>query len=190
MKANHFMTMMVPVLGSLCVLLAAGKTAKAQGTSQANTAGYSPVSYCELIRHPKDYDGKKVAVRATYRYGFEWQELFGVKCRDQGRTWLEFGADSASATRRALAKAPNHQGTLNATFYGTFQASKGPFGDGGYAFKFDVQSVKAVEVISKDGWAPERLSTSEQQRLCQGDEGISQSKRLGGGDSLNCAVYF
>lgn len=72
--------------------------------------------------------------------------------------------------RRALSKAPQHQGTLNATFYGTFRGTKGPYGDGGHPFRFDVKSVRAVEVVSKDGWAPERLSASEQQKHCQGDE--------------------
>jgi hypothetical protein len=141
-----------------------------QQHGDTDTASYTPVSYCELIRHPAEYDGKRVAVRATYRYGFEWQELFGLKCRDTGKTWLEFETETAATVRRALSKAPQHQGTLNATFYGTFRGTKGPYGDGGYPFRFDVKSVRAVEVVSKDGWAPERLSASEQQKLCQGDE--------------------
>jgi hypothetical protein len=170
MKTNFQSVLTVSLLASLWIAFGGGATAKAQQRGEANMAGYIPVSYCELVRHPKEYDGKNVAVRATYRYGFEWQEMFCMKCRDQGKTWLEFGTETASAVRRALGKAPRHQGTLNATFYGTFRGTKGPYGDGGYVFRFDVESVKAVEIVSKDGWAPERLSASEQQRLCQGDE--------------------
>lgn len=144
-------------------------TAEAQHNG-TNMTGYTPVSYCELVHHAKEYDGKSVAVAAAYRYGFEWQEMFCMKCRNSGKTWLEFETETASAVRRTLHKAPQHQGTLNATFYGTFRGTKGPYGDGGYAFRFDVKSVKAVEIISKNGWAPERLSESVQRKLCQGDE--------------------
>jgi hypothetical protein len=170
MKTNFRSALTVSLLASLWIAFGGGATAKAQQHGEADMAGYTPVSYCELVRHPKEYDGKNVAVRASYRYGFEWQEMFCIKCRDQGKTWLEFEAETASAVRRALGKAPRHQGTLNATFYGTFRGAKGPYGDGGYVFRFDVKSVKAVEIVSKDGWAPERLSASEQQKLCLGDE--------------------
>jgi hypothetical protein len=134
-----------------------------------DTVEYAPAKFCELILHPKEYDGQSVAVRASYRYGFEWQEIFGMRCRNEAKTWLEFDAVSP-ALRRALGKAPRHQGTINATFYGTFHGSGGRYGDGGYAFKFDATSIRSVQIISRDGWAPDRLSVEEQQRLCKGDE--------------------
>lgn len=132
-------------------------------------AEFTPVSYCDLVRHPKEHDGKQVAVWATYRYGFEWQEMYCVKCRDEGKTWLEFEEETAPAVRHALGRAPRYQGTLNATFYGTFHGTKGPYGDGAYPFRFDVKSVEAVDLVSRAGWPPQSLSASEQQRLCQGD---------------------
>jgi hypothetical protein len=167
MKTNFRSALTVTLLA--WIAFGEGTTAKGQH-GEADMAGYTPVSYCELVRYPKEYDGKIVAVRATYRYGFEWQELLCIKCRDQRKTWLEFEAEPASGVRRALGKAPRHQGTLNATFYGTFRGTKGPYGDGGYVFRFDVKFIKGVEIVSKDGWAPEHLSASEQQKLCQGDE--------------------
>jgi hypothetical protein len=169
MKMN-FRKALIVLFGSLSITFVERPVASAQKHGETDMAGYMPVSYCELIRHPKEYDGKNIAVRATYRYGFEWQEMFCMRCRDDGKTWLEFGTDTPAGVRRALGKAPRHQGTLNATFYGTFRGSKGPYGDGGYAFRFDVKAVKGVETVSKDGWAPERLSASEQQKLCQGEQ--------------------
>jgi hypothetical protein len=170
MRTDLRKALVVALLGFLLITFGERAKAKAQHHSEVEMEGYQPVSYCELMRHPKEYDGKSVAVRTTYRYGFEWQEMFCVKCRDQGKTWLEFAAETSSAVRRALGKAPRHQGTLNATFFGTFRGTKGPYGDGGYAFRFDLRSVKGVEVVSKNGWTPERLSANEQKKLCQGDE--------------------
>jgi len=79
--------------------------AKAQSRGDGDVSTYTPVSYCELIRHAVQYDGRRVAVRASYRYGFEWQEMFCMKCRDHGKTWLEFESDTSSSVRRALRKA-------------------------------------------------------------------------------------
>ena len=50
---------------------------------------FSKVDYCDLIRHASDYDGKAVAVKATYRYGFEWQELYCVGCAAPSKIWLD-----------------------------------------------------------------------------------------------------
>ncbi len=43
----------------------------------------------------------------------------------------------------------------NATFYRILDGSNGPYGDGGYAYQFDVESVKDVKVVYRDGRAPE-----------------------------------
>jgi hypothetical protein len=144
---------------------------------RAQEHAYLPVSYCELVQKPMDYDGKKVAVRASYRYGFEWQEMFCMRCRAARKTWLEFEAGAAAGVRHALAKAPHDQGTLNATFYGIFRGVRGPYGDGGYDFKFDLTSATAVEVVSRQGWVPERLTHNEQKKLCQGDDGVTPATR-------------
>src|SRR5258708_5993116 len=91
---------------------------------------YESVNYCDLVTHADLYDGKSVAVRATYRYGFEWQELLCLPCRDVGKTWLEIDADKLpKATRKALRGFPKDGGAVNAEFKGLFQSSGGPFGD-------------------------------------------------------------
>lgn len=129
--------------------------------------GYPQVSYCDLISHPQEYDGKQVAVRASYRYGFEFQEMFCLKCRGQGKTWLEFGFEAAPNVRRALRKAPNDHGTVNAVFYGTFRGRRGPYGDGGYAYKLDLEFLKDVKVVYREGMAPDLLPSNVQKQLCQ-----------------------
>jgi hypothetical protein len=134
---------------------------------------YMPVQYCVMIENANEYDLKKVVVKASYRYGEEWQEMFGLKCRDNQKTHLEYEPVTDEAEIeiiRAVRKAPRRQGIINATFYGTFRASGSPFGDGSYKYKFSVEQIEDITVVSKEGWVPESLSEKSQKRMCQGDE--------------------
>ena len=128
--------------------------------------GPGVVEYCDLVMNPEKYDGKEVTVRATYRYGFEWQEMFCMECRKVGKTWLEFDDEIAGETKAMLKKFPKDQGTVNAVFTGTFESSKGPYGDGGYRFKFVVRAISDAEVVSKSGWDPEHLPSNSRKKVC------------------------
>lgn len=125
-------------------------------------------AFCDLIGNPEKYDGKEVVVSATYRYGFEWQEIFCMECRKIGRTWLEFDDDLAIQSKRELKKFPKNQGTVNAVFTGTFQSSKGPYGDGGYRYQLRVREVSHPRIVSKSGWAPEHLPPNVRKLVCGG----------------------
>jgi hypothetical protein len=142
-------------------------TAHTQTKSNQELEGYIQVRYRDLIRNLKEYEHKRVAVSASYRYGFEWQELFCLECRDQGKTWLEVTEKNANAFRRALRTAPRDHGIINATFYGILDGSNGPYGDGGYAYQFEVELVKDVKVVYHDGRVPELLPAEVQKQLCQ-----------------------
>lgn len=134
-------------------------------------SAYAAVSYCELVRNPDNYDGKRIVVRATYRYGFEWQELFCSSCRSE-RTWLEIPGDADHPIK--FRNAPRHQGTINGTFYGRFNGRKGVHGDGGYRYQFELEIVKDDELVSRSGGDPSTLPAAEQNRICDG-----QSRPLG-----------
>jgi hypothetical protein len=136
------------------------------GISQKNICSDTVMDYCDLVKNPEKYDGKEVTVRATYRYGFEWQEMFCLECRKVGKTWLEFDSDNTKPLEAALKKTPKDMGTINAVFSGIFQSSKGPFGDGGYRFKFTVKVISNVEVVYKDGRDPEQLPSEVRQKVC------------------------
>jgi hypothetical protein len=179
----------------LTLLSAAPVAAQARAshdTAKADLAGYMEVSYCDLIRNPEAYDGKRVAVQATYRYGFEWQELFCLKCR-WARTWLEFPAEPDRPIK--FHNAPRYQGTINATFYGKFCGRKGAYGDGGYQYQFDVDFARDEKVVSKSGADPSALSPVEQRRVCQGTPAeiladppivaFGRSKSRGGCDTMS-----
>ena len=143
-----------------------GKPAEVIAFSVTRTqAVYVAVSYCDLMRNPRDFHGKRVAVAATYRYGFEWQELFCLACRSD-RTWLEFPREPVQPIK--FQKAPREQGTINATFYGTFVGQRGSYGDGGFQYRFDLDFIRNDRLVSKSGSDPNALPPEVRARVCQG----------------------
>lgn len=128
---------------------------------------YLPVAYCDLIERPAEFDGKRIAVFASYRYGYEWQEIYLLTCREGGKTWLEFPSEPPKEMKRAFRMTPKSQGTLNGTFAGVFHSKPGAFGDGGYKFQLALETVTDVRVVSSSGGAPETLKEAERKRLAR-----------------------
>jgi hypothetical protein len=73
-------------------------------------------SFCDLIKNPQLYSGKEVTVRATYKYGFEWQYLYCLGCIDDGKVWLEIADGLDDASVKALKQAPKGAGTIKVWF--------------------------------------------------------------------------
>jgi hypothetical protein len=134
--------------------------------SELRDQRYLKVEYCDLLKSPAAYDGKRVSFKATYRYGFEWQEVYCVKCRNSAKTWLEFPSERSKQIEKAGRGTPKGQGTFNGLFSGVFH-SGGGFGDGGYKFELELQAIEGVEVVSRSGGVPDVLKASERKKLCQ-----------------------
>lgn len=134
---------------------------------QKNNNNPMTVEYCALIKNPEKYDGKEVTIRATYRYGFEWQEMFCLDCRDTGKTWLEIDDDNITKkSKKMLRKFPKDDGTINALFTGTFESSKGSFGDGSYRFRFVLKEISQAELVTKSGADPQQLPDDIRKKVC------------------------
>lgn len=58
------------MLGSVFVLLASSCSVAAQKSETVQE-----VSYCDLVKAPEQFVGKRIRVRAIYKYGFEMQRL-------------------------------------------------------------------------------------------------------------------
>ena len=108
----------------------------------------SVVTFCDLLRHADKYNGKEVSLRATYRYGFEWQELFCLDCMDKGKAWLDIPSDLNDASARSLRKAPKGAGIVNLTLQGIF-VSGGHFGHMGYQYKIVAHEIRDVAILQK-----------------------------------------
>jgi hypothetical protein len=108
----------------------------------------SPLTFCDLVRNPEKYNGEEITVRATYRYGFEWSQLYCLDCAEKGKAWLDTGfLDDASA--RSLKRAPKYAGIVNLTVQGAF-VSGDTYGHlNGYRYKIEAHKLSNVAVVQK-----------------------------------------
>jgi len=128
----------------------------------------SSVAFCDLLRNPAQYDGKEVRVRATYRYGFEWSQLYCIDCIDKGKAWLKFSDNLDEASQRSLRKLPKGAGIANLTVQGVF-SSVGTFGhSNGYRYQILASKISDVSVIQKGMQAPEMEQKAENRWACGG----------------------
>lgn len=127
-----------------------------------------PVAFCDLVRNPEKYNGKEVIVRATYRYGFEWSQLYCLDCLDQDKAWLEMPVDSDNTTDRSLKKLPKGAGIVNLTVQGVF-VSGGTFGHlNAYRYKIEAYKIKDVAVLQNGMKPPEEEAKVEKRWACGG----------------------
>lgn len=151
---------------SYCVFIAAvlflctGRNASAQAFPESNL-----IDFCDLVRNPDKFDGKEVTVRASFRWGFEWQEIFCLNCIDVGSTRLEIAETfTTPVTMKILKKLPKNNGTVNAVFTGTFKNE----GSMSSRYKFYLTDISEVKVIFKWGGHTANLPEKEKQKLCGG----------------------
>lgn len=144
----------------------------AQQTLRGQDAKFtSIVDFCDLIKSGGNYDNREISVRATFRYGFEWQEIYCLKCRDSEKVWLEVDDYLLTkSARKVLRRFPKDGGTVNAVFMGRFERSGGPFGDGSYRSRLVLVSLVDAELVTKSGGDPRSLPTRIRRKVCGGEE--------------------
>lgn len=91
------------------------------------------VAFCDLAKTPSAFAGKKIRVRAVYRYAFEVQRLEApTGCSGQAaKIWVEVDPLLKGKSLRLLHSFPKGQGVVLATFTGTFKngGTYGTFAD-------------------------------------------------------------
>jgi len=147
--------------GIVCTL--AGFLVTPHGVSE------SPVAFCDLMKDPQKYDGKEVTVRATWRYGFEWSDLYCIDCSPRNNlTWLKFSDDLDEGSEKALKHTPKGAAIVNLTIVGTFRSS-GRFGHmGSYPYEFLATKVSRIKVVLKGMKGSEEEERAEKRWACGG----------------------
>jgi hypothetical protein len=137
----------------------------AQATNEPEIAP-KEVTYCQLAKDPSPFVGRRLRIRAIYRYGFEIQRLeSAVCCPERGaKIWVEMGTLEEDS-QKLLHKFPKGMGLVLAVFVGTFEGG-GPYGDGGYRFRLTVDQIEKIESTARASpghdpvWVPQNCETT------------------------------
>ena len=143
------------ICAALCLLLAGGGAAR-QKSGRSAAAGVPTVAFCDLVNNPELYDGKVVRVRAFYRVGFEWSQMYCAECVDgETSTWVEFEDEMCRGS-----KEPKDDRTSSVVFVGKFYGSGRGYGHlNAYRFRFVVSCVEKSKTVLKS--SPHPLSLRE-----------------------------
>ena len=129
------------------------------------------ITFCEMIQRPEAYDNKTVRVKAIYRFGFEWSELYSIDCWSrENRTWVDFDESFESNSDSKLTKKVEGNGdkgrTVAVVFVGKFHGSGGGYGHLSiYKYKFQVNRVEKADIILNDSPVPTALPEKAIRRM-------------------------
>jgi len=137
------------------------------------------LTYCDLARNPSAFSGKRIRVRAIYRYAFEIQRLEAPVCYPEGaKVWLEIGSGIEGSSLKLFRKFPKGEGLVLATFVGTFE-SGGAYGTFADKHKLTIDQIEKVERMAPSSgkqnapvWVPKNCQASETTQ--PGDPSIGQ----------------
>jgi hypothetical protein len=140
---------------------------------QNKTDEIPTVNICFLIKNAADYQNKTIRVKATYRYGLEWSELFCSDCWDPyHRIYIDFNDEAFDKKSKSIFKRKINKisGTINVTFVGQFINSKtnsnpeNPY----KAFKLVVYTVERAKILTNQSPVPIYLEESiKSQTFCK-----------------------
>jgi hypothetical protein len=137
-----------------------------QGSFRAHPpSSPQPVSFCELESVSID-PTQEIRVRAIYRAGFEWSELYSLKCASSPRVWVDFSDDWEAQTRRAVRRElQKNGGTFGVTLRGKLVRGSGYGHMGAYAMKFEVLSVESAKRLDKRSFHSGALTPEMRRRV-------------------------
>ena len=139
--------------------------ARASNNSQKSS---QDVSYCDLAKNPSAFSGKRIRVRAIYRYAFKIQRLEAPACCPEAgsKIWAEIESALEGSSLKLFHKFPKGEGLVLATFAGTFE-SGGTYGTFADRHKLTVDQIEKVEGIARSSrkqddpaWVPKNCDAS------------------------------
>jgi hypothetical protein len=159
----------------LAVLLVSGGCATAlPPKSPAMRDGIPLVNYCDLVASPEVYIDKEVRLRAVFRYGFEWQQVYSTLCLDAPNTWVDFASDQgcpATIEHRGPVQdsRPDSEisgATLGVVFRGRLTGWGSGFGHlGAFASEFQVTCMEETTLLDLESYYPTQLTPAMKRRI-------------------------
>src|SRR5260370_19960727 len=120
------------------VALVSARVADSKHALAQFASGASALSVCDDLHVDLT---KEVRLRGIYRVGFEWSELYSIKCPNAPRVWINFSDGWQAHTQKAVRKRINKgEGTYGVTFVGFVGGGGGHMG--AYPLTLKVTSVE------------------------------------------------
>jgi hypothetical protein len=159
------------------LLVTCGCTAAFPNSPPLVRDGLPLVSYCELVSSPETYFNKEVRLRAVYRVGFEWQQVYSVQCLEAPNMWVEFvhGKHCPVAYERdgPVKDEGSPDGSLEMsgkTFGVVFRGRLTGWGGGyghldSFASEFQVTCMEELTLLDLDSYYPTALTPEMKKRI-------------------------
>ena len=146
------------------LLVAGGALGQRKSTDDVPTVGL-----CNITTNPERYYNKPVRLRAVYRVGFEWQEIYSLGCVDAPSVWLEFSDDIDESSHKQLKKIDkgNHFSiNVGVVMVGRLTGYAGGYGHmNGYKLSFTVDRIESATRLDNHGYYRNALSPEDRKRI-------------------------
>jgi hypothetical protein len=124
---------------------------------------YSAISVCSLLGSADAHDGREVTTYGTYRYGFEWTDLYCLRCAEDGLVWVELEEDARWPQGVRFSK---DEGTLNVVFRGRFETGQNFGHENGYRSQLRVTKILDARFVDGTGVHPLALPPKVREKVC------------------------
>jgi len=109
-----------------------------------------PISYQELVRDQRQYNGKEVRIEAVWTYGFEWTYLCSAACKDIQKSWVEIAnendlCDGTATKLRNLGKKSDNKALV--ILSGKLDSGGGYGHMGAYPLRFTIGCIEKFKKI-------------------------------------------
>ena len=161
------MTNSIQPICSISLLLLAVAVVSAQSKPSENVP---TVTFCDLARQPASYANKRVRLRAIYRVGFEWQEIYSLHCLEAPSTWLEF-SDSIDEGRSRKESEKMNLGSrfsisVGVVLEGRLTGYGGGYGHlNGYGLAFTAECIESAKRLDTHGFHRRALLPADRKRI-------------------------
>jgi len=131
---------------------------------------HHPLRLCAVLHSPDNYTGKTITIFATFRSGFEANELYCMGCEKQ-HVWAilsdDYGEYTEGGKKISRIDKENSGGvTMNGIFTGLLEGP-GQFGHQGvYKYQLKVQGASSLKLVDRLGFVPDRLPPESRKRVC------------------------
>ena len=126
---------------------------------------YSAISVCSLLDSADAHVGREVTVYGTYRYGFEWMDLYCLRCAatGDGFVWVEFDEEADWPPGPRFSR---DEGTVNVVFKGRFETGTTYGHENGYRSQLVVSRILDARFVESKGTHPSALPRKTRDRVC------------------------